>query len=765
MKIVKEFFIKYKKSILFYAVAFVCMLVLSRARLVSVLAPFGFSFAFALLALNKNGFIVSLSYFAANMILDPTFTGLIINICTFSSLLLCYLLFKIIRKPVPFYAAMIFAIISKAGFIYYNISSTEEIFKTIVSVITGVIFIYIFYISLKAILNRGFQSRFTADEKVCLCLLLVALFSGTSDLYIKSANFTVAIVGFLILLSSKVLPNNMTMYIAALAGVGAGFYSSSLVSMAVYVSFALISVSLADAKRIFSAILVLACDGLFGVFFGVYDSYNIFNILPLLVALIFYTFMPNKWLDYLKGFSFKYDGSLINEFLISGERENIKNRLLGISDLFKQMQTEYRNLSIGEVERQEAVNIMAEEIIASFCSGCTNKNVCKQNELIKQSLVKLFTLGVERGKVSMLDATTLLSGTCISLSALLSEVNSSLKMYFEYEKTIKSSDQGKLLAAMQLGGTAEIFKELAGVSLKSRSLNKKKARELLDELSYSKITASECVVLESMDGVKEVVLAIKNADCLSPELTKCLKNVFNISFSVKERKMSKLPGVSILSLVPSDKYKLSIGFASNSIDKKSVSGDTKGVVKISDSKYLFAISDGMGHGEKANNIATSALSLIENFYKAGLSSETIISSVNKIFLPSGEENFVTLDACIVDLSLGVCDFIKIGASVSVIKSSLESKAVWSESLPLGITAAVNPKVESRILKEGDIIVLASDGVVDSFAKVEDYVSFVNNENVISLQMFADTILEEAECRAVHKDDKTVITIKLNPCQV
>ena len=152
-----------------------------------------------------------------------------------------------------------------------------------------------------------------------------------------------------------------------------------------------------------------------------------------------------------------------------------------------------------------------------------------------------------------------------------------------------------------------------------------------------------------------------------PKELKSLNSVFRLDFINVVRQMTRLSGWSVLCFVPAPKYSLSVGFASESQGEERVSGDTYSITKLSETKMLFAIADGMGHGKRANEISANALSLVENFYKSGFSSQTVISSVNKILLPSGEENFTTLDVCVVDTSNGTADFIKIGSSVSIIK--------------------------------------------------------------------------------------------------
>ena len=87
--------------------------------------------------------------------------------------------------------------------------------------------------------------------------------------------------------------------------------------------------------------------------------------------------------------------------------------------------------------------------------------------------------------------------------------------------------------------------------------------------------------------------------------------------------------------------------------------------------------------------------------------------------------------------------------------------IYSDSLPLGVTSLPALNVQSMVLKEQDIVVLASDGIVDSFDKVEDFVCYVNNSNISNIQLLADDILEEAQSRTKHEDDMTVIVLKIS----
>lgn len=759
---VKNFFSKNKSSIWTYLCLFLIFLVLERANVAKIIYPFGFSLAFALCYLGKNGFVLAAQYFICHIIYNPNFEGLIVGGSIASALILLYLIFKAVKKKNSFTLTLIFALISQAGQIYFNITSSQNLIVTFVMILISLCFVYICSQTFGAIFYRGLQSRFTLDESICFGLFLIALFSGFNDLYIFDVNITKGIFMLIILLCSKTLVRTATIFFSALMGLGISFSSLGITFLAIYTTYGILAASLSQSKKICAPIMIIVVDIVFGYFLNAYAIYNIWNILTLVVASIIYLVIPNKLTQKIKSYSYSYEGNLIDEYLVGFQMQQYKQRLNKMGEIFKSMQRTYLNLGIGEIERSQAIDILTHQIINNHCVHCVNFNKCLENINIKKSIDSLFELGMEKEKISVLDANNLLTGSCLQLSGLIQESNHNLKEYFEYEKSLKSEDQSKLLVSEHLCGTSDIFKELAGKVDDKQVIDQKKSRELLDELTYNKIIANECVVLKSETGISKIILVVRNRDVLSANILPCLKSVLKVSFTNTYKTMSRLAGWSIMVFVPANKYNISVGFAGTGKCPEKKSGDNHGMIKVDDNKYLFSIADGMGHGENASKISSMSLSLIENFYRAGFSTHIIMESVNRIMLSAKDENFSTLDAVLLDLSNGTADFIKIGASISVIKGKETSQMVVGESLPLGIVKELFPSITKRVLKVQDIIVIASDGVVDSFDYVEDFVNFINNERIFNVQMLADSLLEEALSRnSKHKDDMTILTIKLN----
>ena len=196
---------------------------------------------------------------------------------------------------------------------------------------------------------------------------------------------------------------------------------------------------------------------------------------------------------------------------------------------------------------------------------------------------------------------------------------------------------------------------------------------------------------------------------------------------------------------------------------KKKSGDTHSVTKISEGKFLIALNDGMGSGKKASETSATTISLIETFYKAELSSETVLSTVNKILSFNGEDNFTALDIGVIDLFSGSADFIKIGSPYSFVITKDAVKIVEGSSLPLGILDELHPTVCKTELHSGDVVVFVSDGIPDAFGSSSDFIDFLSAQRALNPKSLADNILEKALLLdgQVAKDDMTAFCVHKN----
>ena len=170
----------------------------------------------------------------------------------------------------------------------------------------------------------------------------------------------------------------------------------------------------------------------------------------------------------------------------------------------------------------------------------------------------------------------------------------------------------------------------------------------------------------------------------------------------------------------------------------------------------------MGSGKSAEEISKRSISLLENFYKAGFDSAATLNIINNLLSQRGEDNFSAIDLGIVNLHTGILNLYKVGAPCSFVKKDNEVELVNSGALPLGIIKDAKPHIQTKILCDGDYLILVSDGVVDAFDDIGKMQDFINEIKTINPQAVANDLLSYALklSSSEPKDDMTVVVVRL-----
>ena len=99
--------------------------------------------------------------------------------------------------------------------------------------------------------------------------------------------------------------------------------------------------------------------------------------------------------------------------------------------------------------------------------------------------------------------------------------------------------------------------------------------------------------------------------------------------------------------------------------------------------------------------------------------ETAIETVNNVLMLKGrEESFVTLDVCIIDLYSSLAEFVKGGGAPSFVKRGRQVDVIKGDSLPIGMLQTVETESITKELNEGDLVVMATDGLMDAEDKTD-----------------------------------------------
>ena len=219
---------------------------------------------------------------------------------------------------------------------------------------------------------------------------------------------------------------------------------------------------------------------------------------------------------------------------------------------------------------------------------------------------------------------------------------------------------------------------------------------------------------------------------------------------------------SRFAFVEEGKFMLTSGVVRKNRQGESLCGDNFSVTKVDSQKAVLMLSDGMGSGESAYLKSEQVVELLEQLLSAGFSRELAIELLNSFISFLAEGNISsTLDLVMIDLYTGMADFIKLGASTTFIKRKDRVECIRSTSLPVGVLEQVEFDTCGRRLYDGDIIVMVSDGVLDSiiFENKETYMAdLIAGASTNNVQAMAEYIMKDVERmqRGRMRDDSTIL---------
>lgn len=206
---------------------------------------------------------------------------------------------------------------------------------------------------------------------------------------------------------------------------------------------------------------------------------------------------------------------------------------------------------------------------------------------------------------------------------------------------------------------------------------------------------------ERMEGARRMNVAAFTAD-----LGEICQRQFAPPFSQRE------DGKVRLRFVEQPRYQLKTGCTQMGITGSKICGDSCNTFVDGQMRATLLISDGMGTGARAAVDSAMTSGLLTRLLDAGLEPDAGLKLVNAALLvKSDEESLSTVDLIGVDLYTGKTRFYKAGAAPTFLRRCGHGGSVEATSLPAGILRDVKFERASISLREGDMIVMVSDGVV------------------------------------------------------
>jgi len=729
-----------------------------------IVYPFAFGMLYALTWANQKVWIVAPAYIVAGAIFRPTLEFSICTLVCVFCLIMPYFVHILCKKNMKKWEFFVYGIIGQTANVVFDILAGVFPVLPFVSVLLGCLFMFACMNVFEAIIIRGFSNKLTILEIVSLFSIIAIISGGLVSLNIYTFSFLKLFVSFVILVFAFCSTPTLTLLVASISGLGSVIATNNAVFVAPFMLWALAALLFKKRYRAFMVVAVIAVELVIGFYFELYYSFGYFEILPVLISCLIFMFLPKNWCKEISVIFNLSKDRMAMKNVVNRNREIMHNRLGNLSEIFNDMNLIYRNLIKQGMTLEEVKSLLQQEIKEKICSFCPDRNHCHRtfSDSTKKVFDELITIAFQRGRATLLDIPSFLTSRCKQTTSILGSVNTLTAQYKKYMSMVKDVDTSKVIIADQLLGVSKIMGGLSKEIESNISFDTARENKILDELTYYNIICIDAVVFEKDIWTMEVSLVVKSEDAQKPRIVDVVSKVCGKKMALYESFPSSRPGYAVVNLKTAPKYDCLFGVCQRTKNGSKVSGDTYSIVKLGGDKILFAISDGMGSGEKAERTSELSISLVENFYKAGFDNDIILSTVNKLLNLHKEEIFSAMDICIFDQKGGLVDFIKMASPNSFIINEDECKTIETGALPMGIVDDAEPLIKKNVVSTKDIVVLLSDGVSDSFANAEELQECLKSIKTKNPQEFADQLVERALAsnNGYAVDDMSVIAIKI-----
>lgn len=670
-------------------------------------------------------------------------------------------LLKTLKKNVTkrWMAAVLF--LGQIFFLVYDTPGAEEIVSKCVCAASAFVFAAVSYYSVRSVFVRGLKYRLDTDEKICLSVFIVCISVGLAGISPWGVPLIRIAAGFAVPAALYVFGGFTCLMTAVLTGAGSAFATGALTDVAVFALWGVAAVSFRQIRPLCA--LSVPLTDLIVKYVFIDGAISVQATAALVAGCLAFFLVPKSALSAWNDKLGRGGESYAVRSIVGRTKNNISRKLYDLSEVFFEMKLGFQSMVKGVMSSEQAKVALAKEVSETVCKDCAERTNCWRVNMEKteKAFINMTEGALDRGKATVLDLPNAMTQKCKRLGAVLSNVNQAVERYKNYYTVATNNDNSRMLIGEQLAGVAGIMKNLSEQAKARCVYDRDTEAALFEMLTRAGVLIKEAVAVNEKDGLCVTVVVESDAD-KTKKVGEVVTSVCGIKMMLTETQATPSKNWVVMTFLPAPKYDVVFGFAAARKEGSEVSGDTHTFLRIDEHRFLLGLCDGMGSGIRAEKASGTAISLIENFYKAGFDNETILTAVNRLLTLSQDEVFTAVDISVMDLSEGICDFIKIGAPCGFVKSRDNVEIISAGSLPLGVLEEMKPCVTKKALADGDVVVMVSDGITDAFATKEDLAVKIGEIAFKNPQETADAILKAAVTAegGKTKDDMTVIVAQM-----
>ncbi|MCL2611315.1 MAG: SpoIIE family protein phosphatase, partial [Defluviitaleaceae bacterium] len=343
------------------------------------------------------------------------------------------------------------------------------------------------------------------------------------------------------------------------------------------------------------------------------------------------------------------------------------------------------------------------DVANKTCKGCPSRDKCWGGGFYNtyQMFFALLAICEKEGEVK--EVPKHLQGFCERNESLVYSLNEIFHSYKNRLTMQNKLSENREIVHHNFSAFSEIIENLA------KELSQDFKFQEWAEQRIEKELGLRCIVVEIKFQRFEVIISYgdfsENPDNIEEKVSKILgrKMIRDESFNLRDIKLIEEP-----------RFRVQTGYSSRTKENSEESGDSHSFLITRGHYAISMLADGMGSGKKAKEESMKTLQLLEQFIGCGFDKEIALKMINAALMQNGEEDiFTTIDICQMDLYTGVCEFIKLGSATTYIIRDESVFAVRNKALPIGIINEVDVEISKKRLKEGDKILMMTDGVTEN----------------------------------------------------
>lgn len=460
-------------------------------------------------------------------------------------------------------------------------------------------------------------------------------------------------------------------------------------------------------------------------------------------------------------------------------RDITASRVEQFSEVFRQLSKSFKQLTAEgqDKKREEEVGHFMNAVANKTCVACWKKGQCwdKQFYATYKYMTEMMTEIEKKENFHRSEIWSDWKKACAKTEHVLDVMKRQFALYkhdIQWKQQILESRQ---LVSDQLVGVSQVMEDLAKEIKREGQqlyLQEEQIRGALEELGLS-ILGIDIINLEEGNVEIEIIHQFtKGFDECRKIIAPLLSDILGENIAVKKELFSDQgSGISTVTFGSAKEYEVTTGVAGAAKGGDFLSGDSFSTVELGNGKFVVALSDGMGNGERARAESSTALSILQQLLQSGMEEKIAIKSVNSVLLlRSADEMYATVDMALVDLYNAQTTFMKIGSTPSFIKRGDEVIQITANNLPVGILQDIEVDLVSVQMQPGDILIMMTDGIFDApgyAVNKELWMKRVIGEiDTASPQEFADCLLERIvrQQQGEIADDMTVVVARIERYQ-